>query len=400
MENKVSVAEMKVFFVVACVALCGMLGTDIHLASLPGIAKFLHVDKSHIQQSISIFLLGLGASMLVYGPLSDKYGRKPIIICGMLVAIVASFASVFATDITYFLTTRLLQGIGSGVCMGLGRTVIADVMQGEKLASVGSYLSVIISLSPLFAPALGGYIVHSFEWQINFVVLGLILMLALFAYITVCPETNLHKDENAFSLKGLYNNYKFLLTHSTFVGCTLISGLAMAAIMAYVTLSSFILQGQFHLSPVAYGWLTGLVGAGSLIGKFICPMLIKKFGISRTPMYGLWLMLIAGIWIIGFYAADLINVTVIMIAVFATSMSMSFILPGAMAMAIGQHKDKRGLASALYGSFQMLTAFLTSTIVSVIEFKGFTLLGITYTILAILGLWIYFKWVRETPAVS
>lgn len=395
MNIKTTFAEYKVFIVVAFVALCGMLGTDIHLASLPSIAAFLGVGKSEIQLSVSIFLLGLGVSMLVYGPLSDKYGRKPIIIFGMLLAIVASFASVFSTDITYFLTTRLLQGIGSGVCMGLGRTVIADVMSLEQLAAIGSYLSIIISLSPLFAPALGGYIEHAFEWQINFVVLGLILGVALTLYVVICPETNLHKDKNAFSLKGLYTNYKYLLTHSTFVGSTLISGIAMAALMSYVTLSSFILQEQYHLSPIVYGWLTGLVGMGSLIGKFICPSIIKRRGISPTSMLGLWLMFGAGLWILGFYWLDSLNVSMIMVAVFASSMSMSLIIPGMMALAVGQHKDKRGLAGSLYGSFQMLIAFLASTLIGMIEFKGIILLGFTYVVLAAVGLWIYFTLIAK-----
>src|SRR5436309_2599299 len=115
--------EFKILAVSVIFAICGMLGIDIHLASLPHIMAYMHTDKSHMQQSVSIFLLGMGVSLLFYGPLSDKYGRKPIVIFGLAFASIFSFASALSTNINTFLILRLLQGIGSGVCMGVGRTI-------------------------------------------------------------------------------------------------------------------------------------------------------------------------------------------------------------------------------------------------------------------------------------
>lgn len=173
-SQKISAHEIRILAIVVIIATCSLLGIDIHLASLPFIMKYMHTDKTHMQQSVSIFFLGLGVSMLFYGPLSDKYGRKPIVIIGLIIAAIASFASVFTHNIHSFLLMRLLQGIGCGVCTGLGRSIVADILQGDRLASIGSYFAMFISLSPLIAPALGGYIQHYFGWQMNFIVLGCI----------------------------------------------------------------------------------------------------------------------------------------------------------------------------------------------------------------------------------
>ena len=126
--------EFKILISAVLLAVCAMLGLDIHLASLPHIMVYMHTDQLHMQQSISIFLLGLGASLLVYGPLSDRYGRKPIVIMGMTLAIISSYVTALTHNVHAFLLMRLLQGIGSGVCMGLGRTIIADVLHGDRLA--------------------------------------------------------------------------------------------------------------------------------------------------------------------------------------------------------------------------------------------------------------------------
>lgn len=389
--TKVSREEMRVLILIVLVAVCGLLGIDIHLASLPHIMHYMHTDKAHIQQSISIYLLGLGFSMLFYGPLSDKYGRKPIVIIGLTIATLASFASVFTTHINAFLITRLFQGLGAGVCMGLGRSIVADVLQGDRLAAIGSYFSMFISLSPLLAPALGGYIQHWYGWQANFIVLGALIGLSLLLYTLFCPETNKHKNPNAFSLNGLYHSYKTLLTHPIFVFCTLISGIAIAANMVYATISPFVFQIDFHMTPIAYGWVTAVVALGGIVGKFVGPTAIRRIGSLHTLLVGLWLLVVAGLWISLFVLLRMINVPLIMIAVFATIFSQSFIMPNTMSRALSPHHDKRGAAGALYGGFQMLIAFVTSATIASLPHSGVWILAITYVVLGLIGIVLYFK---------
>lgn len=284
MTTKLSKQQWKIMICAVLVAVSGSLGIDIHLASLPHIMGYLHTDKQHMQQSISIFLLGMGASLLVYGPLSDKLGRKPVIAIGLIIASISSFAAVSSTTIFFFLSMHLLQGIGAGVCWGLGRTIVADVLSLEQLAIVGSYITLFISLSPMTAPLIGAYMQHYFGWQSNFILLGTLILVALLIYLFLCPETNKHKNPKAFSLSGIWKNYKSLVKHPLFLGCTLIAGFSMGATMAYATTSSFILQKQFLLSAVAFGWFTACVEIGSISGKIInC---ISNIRLNRLFLFG------------------------------------------------------------------------------------------------------------------
>lgn len=390
-NTKVTFEEFKVLSVTVLVAICGMLGVDIHLASLPHIMKDLQTDQAHMQQSISVYLLGVGGSLLFYGPLSDKYGRKPIVIFGLTLATIASFATAYTTDITAFLIMRVLQGAGSGVCIGVGRTIIADVLQGVRFAIIGSYFAMVITLSPLLAPALGGYIQHWYGWQENFIVLGVILTVVLLLYTFICPETNKHKNPHAFTAKGLLHNYHLLLTHPIFVGCTIITGLLVASNMAYATISPFVFQMQYHLSPVIYGWVTALAATGSVVGKIAAPISIKRLGSDRTVVIGLSMVLLAGLWLLFLVEAGFANIPLIILSVFITIFSISFVGPIFTAYALTPFDKIRGSAGALYGSFQMLTAFVSSAIIGMFAHDGVIVLAIAYCIFGLVGIVTYFK---------
>lgn len=402
MFNRITLEEFKILTVTMIVATCGMLGIDIHLASLPNIMTYLHTDKPHMQQSISIFLLGMGSSLLFYGPLSDKYGRKPIVVFGLTFAAIASFLTILSTNIHMFLFFRLLQGIGSGVCMGVGRTILADVLQGERFASIGSYFTMFLSLSPIIAPALGGYVQEWFGWKTNFILLGTILGSVMLLYFFLCPETNKHINSNPFSIREVYQNYKSLLLHPVFVSATLITGLASAANMAYPTISPFVFQIQFHLSPVDYGLITAIAGISAFIGRFITPVSINRLGIKKTLHVGLLLLVMAGVWILFFIFLKLIDVPLIMIAVFIAIFGQSFIFPIVASFALSPFHEKRGAAGALYGSFQMLTAFLSTAIIGLFARGGIIVLGTAYLILGAIGTSIYLRFLKnetlfETP---
>lgn len=380
--------QITTLFIVLFIALSSMFGIDIHLASLPYIANAMNTDKQHIQQSISIFLLGMGLSLLIYGPLSDKYGRKPIVIIGLLIAALASFAGSFSLNINTFLYWRFLSGIGFGVGMGIGRTIFADILSGEILAMVGSYFSTIMSVSPLFAPMFGGYLQHIFGWQSNFIVLGIFCLILVIAFVIFCPETNLHKNHK-LSVHSMYKNYIFLLHHPTFICATLLTGISMASIMVYATTSSFILEREFDLTPIMYGWITMVAGGGAFFGKIIGPSVIKRITSLKIIRVGLYAILIAGSLLALFILLNSINVAIIMLAVFVAYTGNGFIMPSVSAQALGRFHDKRGTAGALFGAFQMLLAAFGSSIVGMLPYKGTHLLASSYLILGVLGLIVY-----------
>jgi len=294
-QQLITFREFKLMSLTILLAICGSLGVDIHLASLPHIMTYMHTTRPHMQQSVTFFILGVGLSMLVYGPLSDKVGRKPVVIFGLCLACIASYSAAFVQSIMPFLILRILQGVGSGVCWGLGRIIAADVMHGERLAAIGSYFTLFLSLSPLLAPALGGYIQHWFGWQANFILLGSIILFALIFFILFFEETNKHRRPEAFALFSLVKTYASFFQNRLFIGCALLTGIAMSANIFYTTISSFIFQNQFHTTPIVFGWLTAVVGAAGVIGKLFSPFFILRLKNQKTLFLGIALLLSSGI---------------------------------------------------------------------------------------------------------
>ena len=391
MEKQAPITRQELIVVVGVIfaAFAGSLGIDIHLASLPAIMTYMHTDKTHVQQSVSIFLLGVGGSLLFYGPLSDKIGRKPVVIFGLCLATLSSFATAFTHTIGAFLFLRLIQGVGTGVCTGLGRIIVADILQGERFATLGSYFGIFVGLSPLFGPVIGGYIQQWFGWQTNFIALGFILLIPLLFIIFFCPETNQHKNPKAISVTNLLKNYGVLFTHPLFIGSTLISGLALSVTMVYASVSPFIFQVEYQLTPVDYGWITASIGIASMVGRFITPKIVQRIGVPRTTYFGSACLLASGALLCIFQNFHILHIFVLLILVFMAVLSFTFIMPCVASIALSPYSKKRGTAGALYGSSQMLIAFGASSIASSIEHSGIKVLALCYLVLGLLCCIIY-----------
>lgn len=391
-NERLTWTQIKTLAITICMAMCGMLGVDIHLASLPHIMKFMHTDPAHMQQSVSIFLLGMGVSMLFYGPMSDKYGRKPVVISGLSLASIASFLTIFSANIHSFLILRLLQGIGSGVCQGLGRTIFADVLQGERLATIGPYFVLVITLSPLLAPALGGYIQHYFGWQANFLVLGSVLLAVLLIYGFFCPETNQHRNRQLHFVKTLFQNYAFLLRNQLFIACTLISCVGMATYMAYVSTSAFVFQIDFHLSPIAYGWICAIASSGLILSRLISPVIQPRLRSNKMIQLGLYLILISGIWLTSIALFNKATAILTVAGIFLTLFGQAFIQTNTNARALSPFHDKRGSAGALYSAIPYLFAFASSSVIASLSHHshGINILSWSYILFAVIGLAIFF----------
>lgn len=389
-RTPITAREIKLLSTTILMTICGSLALDIHLTSLPAIMAYMHTDKQHMQQSVTLFILGVGLSILLYGPLSDKIGRKPVVLFGLSLACLSSYLTALSHQITPFLTLRFLQGLGCGVCWGVGRIIVADIMQGERLAALGSYFTLFLSLSPLLAPALGGYIQMAFGWQGNFIVLGSVILLALLTFLCLFEETNQHRRPNALSLKPLLTTYLSFFTHKCFVGCVLLTGIAMSTNIIYTTLSPFIFQNQFHLSPIKFGWLTGIVGAAAILGKLISPFFILRLKNYNALILGLSLLFSSGVFLFLFNWTHIISIPVVLIGVSVAIFGLIFIGSITMAMALSPFHNKRGSAGALFGSFQLLISFSLSALAASFSHLGTEVLAITYLVLGILGLGFYF----------
>ena len=184
--------------------------------------------------------------------------------------------------------------------------------------------------------------------------------------------------------------YFSLLKHRVFLGCTLIAGFVVAAGTTYNTISSYVFQKQFFLSPVTFGWVTAITAVGSILGRVIGPHFIKKISGVRTQNVGLWLVLLSGILLLWFIERSAVSVSFILIAVIVMRLGQALIMPMTSSRALSSFHDRRGSASALYSSTQLFVAFVVAFFVGGSSFEGVAMLAITFVVMGLLALIVYY----------
>ncbi len=383
-----SKSHISMIAVVFAMIIGGNVAVDIHLASMPAIQLYMHTDPQHMQQSVSFFLVGMGVSLLFYGPLSDRYGRRPVVISGLSLASVSAFATVFAAHIGMFLLLRVLQGVGSAVCAGIGRTILADRSSGKRLAALMSLAGLAVCLSPLIAPLIGAYLQHWFSWRANFFALGCYMAVVMILFVLFVPESNQHRNEEATQWRVLSGNYWYLLRHRGFLAASLLSGIGLAAAMSYAATSAFILQRHYHLSPVAYGWVTFIVSFGGVFGRILTVRLIHYWGIERSIQVAQYTLLAAGVWLLVLVFMQWINVPLFLMGIIMVTFAQAMNQGNCSALALGPFEKRRGAAGALYGSCQTLTAFLAAAIVGAVV-HNMGSLGLAYLLLGLCGILVF-----------
>lgn len=376
--------ELTIVAVVTALLLIGLLGTDIHLSSLPAIMKAMHASQQYVQASISVFLFGTGAGALVYGPVSDKYGRKPVILLGLAVAIVGNLWAVAAAKITGFLLARFIQGLGSGVCLALSRIVLADIVQGERYAIASSYITLFTGLSFVLGPLLGSFVQTWFGWRANFVFMALLLA-AIFAIYLRCRETNQYKNRS-ITAREVFASYRVVLSDATFVSSTMVAGVGMACFVMYTSSSPFVLQQQFGLTATQYGAVSALVGIGLIVSRLLLPRLIGRFGMLPTMRAGLVIAMLCGVALLALSKLGAMSAPGFLLSVAGVSFSYSFIVLCASAICMDRFPARRGAAGAIYCCSQMGLAFGVNSLVSSVSNDVVTLLGVSYVVLPALGL--------------
>lgn len=374
--------------------------SDSYLPSLPAMTKSLATSHHFIQLTITLYLLGYSLSQLIYGPFSDRFGRRHVILVGLGIASIGSLFCALAPTIGWLLFARLVQGAGLGVSNSLFRAVMRDVFSGTEMAKMSSYVGMVFAVAPAIAPVIGGYIQASFDWRANFIFL-VILVLCVFAVVwCLLPETNKQLNPHATKFAIIIKNYRTLLTSKMFLGNVACSSLAYSGIIAYCAISPFLFENILGLTPVQYGWLATVITVGLIFGQLLNALFVTTMGLKKMIVLGITLMTINGIamYVIGYFGV--LNVWVVILPTCLFLASSTFVFSSAMAGAFMPFADMAGSAGAMYGCLQILGSVLTSLLIASMTFKNQQLLATIFICLGSLSAIIYYFCLRDEVVVS
>lgn len=340
----------------------GPLSTDLYLPALPSLVTVFGADIATVQLTLSVFLAGFAVSQLVYGPVSDRFGRRPALLGGIVVYLLASAACAMADSIGTLIVARFFQALGA--CCGpvVARAVVRDVFGRDRAATALAYMAMAMTLAPAVGPVIGGVLTEQFGWRSTFLLLVGFAVVILAATAGMLSETNAHRDTTALHPGRMLANYLVLLRDRGFVGYTLTVAFAYSGIFSFISGSSFVLIGQMKLTPAQYGASFGVAVLGYAVGNLFAGKLSHRLGGERMIGFGTLSALAGGLLGVGLAAGGVVHVAAVVVPVFVVLVGAGLTLPNAMAGAVGPYPRMAGLASSLLGFVQMAVAAVVGAV--------------------------------------
>jgi len=350
----------------ALVAL-GPISTDMYLPALPALAVEFAASPARIQLTLSLFLIAFAFSQLVYGPLSDRFGRRWVLFGGIVVYAVASVGCALAESAGELITARFAQGIGACAGPVLARAVVRDLYGREKAARMLAYMGMAMGLIPAAAPILGGYVTVALGWRANFVLLtgfgGLLILGVLF----ILHETNTARDPTATGPAGLLRNYGALVRSRAYIGYVLAVACGYGALFAFIQGSAFVLIDFLGVATEDFGLYFAINVVGYILGSLIAGRYSSRVGLDAMVLLGTAIMAAGGALMAGLAWSGLIGVAEIIGPQLVFMVGLGVVMPNAIAGAIAPFPKMAGAASALLGFTQMSVAGLSGMATGLFE---------------------------------
>ncbi|WP_289103430.1 multidrug effflux MFS transporter [uncultured Marinobacter sp.] len=383
----------------AAVALAPM-AIDMYLPALPQIGADFSASTDQVQLTLSIYLIGFALAQLVCGPLADRFGRKPVMIGGMLLFALASIGCALASNIETLQLFRFLQALGGSAGPVLGRAIVRDVYTPREAAKILAILAGMMALAPAVAPTLGGFIVAFMDWHWIFIVMAAyaLVMVAVIAF--GIPEPLRPEHRQPFRLCSLLRNYRRISTDMTFIGYTLTSAAIYGGLFAFLSGSAFVLIDVLGVAPEHFGLYTAITAGGYLLGNMASIRLASRFQPDQILLYGLIITVASGATMALLAYQQVYSPWAVILpqAVFMAGTGM--VLPQTMAGALANHPTMAGSASALLGFTQMTSAAGAGALVGVLHDGTPLVMATLIAGFAALGLLGYLLMVQRYPAQS
>lgn len=341
----------------------GPLSTDMYLPSLPDISTLLQASTADVQLTLSIFLVGFAVGQLFYGPISDRYGRKPVLLAALAVYVVASFACALATSIGELILYRFIQAIGGCGPIVLARAIVRDLYAGPRAGQELARMGTIMGLVPAIAPVIGGVLHVSLGWRSTFWATALFGAGSAALVAFSLPETLRSRSTTSLSPVGIVRTFASMTRDRAYLAYMAMNATAYAGLFAFISGSSFVLQGLHGLSPQVYGAAFGSVVLGFISGSVIGGRITGRQGLDASIGIGVACLAAGGCAMTLALLAGVPGVLAILVPMTVYTVGVGMVMPQSMAAALTPYAERAGSASSFLGFVQMSFAALTGVAV-------------------------------------
>jgi DHA1 family bicyclomycin/chloramphenicol resistance-like MFS transporter len=367
MPNSPTKKNFYLILILGLLTAIGPFSIDMYLPAFPNIAHGLHTTVGQVTLSLSSFFIGISVGQLLYGPLLERFGRKKPLYVGLCVYLVASLGCAAAASVNALIVLRLLQALGGCVGMVASRAMVRDLFEVKENAKIFSTLMLVVAVSPIIAPTLGGYITASMGWRYVFAMLIVVDLLILMGTYFLLPESK--KPDPNFSLRPapILKNFAGVATHPQFYTYALTAAISAAGLYAYIGGSPHVFMEIFRVNERQYGWIFALIAMGLIGASQVNSVLLRIYSSEQIIKVALCCQSIIGATMAGITFLGWSDLFVTIFLIFIFLCTQGFVFPNASALSLACFGHNAGSASALLGAIQMTIGAGTSAMVSVLQ---------------------------------
>ena len=348
----------------------GPVATDLYVPSMTEIGRLLGASPAEVQLTLSSYLVGFAFGQIVYGAISDRYGRKPVLLFALVLFCAASAACAAAPGIELLIAARILQALGGSGAIVLARAIVRDCYAGDRAGRELSTMGAIMSIAPVLAPLIGSVVQVSFGWRANFIIVVSVGCFALLVVWQSLPETLHQRSARVISMVEILRDYRMLLKDRTLLAHIAIVSTSYAGLFAWISGSPFVLQELHGLSALEFGFAFGLACIGSVFGAALAAPLVMRIGLALTIGLGTIALAGGGLAMVASVALATHSVAALVLSMMLYQAGLGLAMPQAIAGALTPFPDHAGAASSLVGFMQQTSAALLGAVVG--HMLGFT----------------------------
>ena len=347
----------------AALSAIGPLTTDMYLPSLPDIARQLSASTAQAQFTISAYLIGFAVGQIFYGPVSDRHGRKPILILAIALYCIASLACALSTSIDMLIVARAFQALGGCGGIVLTRAIVRDIYSGARAGRELSLIASVMALAPVLAPIAGGILQTGFGWRAVFFTLVAAGVAGAGIVWAVLPETLNIRATEPVSLSSMFRSYRVVARNPAYLAYLGITSASYAGLFVWISGAAFVLQDLYGLAPFDFGLAFALGSLGYMTGSALAARMVVKLGIDGVLGIGGVACAAGGLGMVAAVAFGLTSSLSLVLPVAVYLAGLGMVLPQGIAGAMTPFPERAGAASSLFGFVQQSVAALGGTIV-------------------------------------